>query len=103
MIDLFNADFIASNPPLRIFQKADRVVIGNLLAEKGGNCCSEMTSNQSFQAAFQSSEAFWGRAEIDDRISSPFKDFIMIETTKREQQVAVLVTIRESGGSLLAL
>lgn len=37
VIDLLNAHFIAGNPPPRIFQKADRVVIGNLLAgEKRG-------------------------------------------------------------------
>lgn len=44
VIDLFNAHFIAGNPPPRIFQKADRVVIGNLLAQKEENYCSEITS-----------------------------------------------------------
>lgn len=47
MIDVFNADFITGNPLLRIFQKADKVVIGNLPAEKGVNYRPEMTSTQS--------------------------------------------------------
>lgn len=36
LMDLFNAHFIAGNPLPSIFQKADRVVMGNLLAEKRG-------------------------------------------------------------------
>lgn len=47
VIDLFNAHFTANNSLLRIFQKADRVVIGNLHAEKGQNYRFEMTSTQS--------------------------------------------------------
>lgn len=36
LIDLFNVHCIAGNPLPSIFQKTDRVVMGNLLAEKKG-------------------------------------------------------------------
>lgn len=47
VIDLFNAHFIAGNTPPRIFHQADRVVIGNLLAERGENYRSEMIQGRS--------------------------------------------------------
>lgn len=65
VIDCFNAHFIAGNPLPSIFQKADRVVIGNLLAEKGGNYRSEMTSTQSDSMSLSPLDLF-GWAEIVD-------------------------------------
>jgi len=40
-----------------------------------------------------STQNLFGRAEIDDRISLPFKDFIMIGTTKTEQDTGMFATI----------
>lgn len=65
VIDRFNAQFIAGNPLPSIFQKADRVVRGNLLAEKGGNYRSEMTSTQSGSTSLSPLDLF-GWAEIVD-------------------------------------
>ena len=92
VIDLFNAHFIAGNPPPRIFHRADRVVMGNLLAEKGENYHSEMIQGRSGSVSL-SPYNLSGWAEIVDWISSPLKDFIMIGArNKKEGQVGIFVT-----------
>lgn len=65
MIDLFNAHFIAGNPPPRLSLSADSVVIGNLLAEKGGNYRSEITSTQSGKMSFSPLKLFGWTERVD--------------------------------------
>lgn len=90
VIDLLNVHFTAGNPRPRIFQKADRVVIGNLLAgEKGGgNYRSEMTSTQSGAASLSRFPEPFSRAGQKELavFPSPLKDSTTIGAKKIKRQ-----------------
>lgn len=109
VIDLFNAHFIAGNPPLRIFQKADRVVMGNPLAEKRENYRTEITSTQSSkrQPVSQSPGPFWlGWNSWLNFLTSPRVRCDRNKKETKNEQVGIFVTkhkIRQRCDSLLAL